>query len=188
MRARLPLVLSAIALAVALLGSGALEGVAQTVVDFARNAHRVDGIHASRTPRANRLLALDANAKFPAAAIPGRTLVQATAAGPIDVPTGASELVGLDLQPGHYLLVAKGWFRNDGSAAAALQCRLRAGTEFDESLLRLQPGGDAAARSLALPLTLVHRFTTPGRASMRCRDFGGRVRAFQARIVALDAG
>jgi hypothetical protein len=187
-RQRLPIVLSITALVVALLGTGAVQGVAQTVVDYARNSDRVDGIHAARTPRANRLLALDANARFPRSVFPRRAPGSGFAAGPVSVATGMSELAGVDLQTGHYVIVAKAWFRNDGTSAAVVQCRLRAGTEYDETNLRIQPGGSANARSLAAPFALVHRFTTSGRASLRCRDFGGRVQAFDARVVALDAG
>lgn len=46
MRNRLPVVLSAVALAVALLGATPLGNAALTAVDFARNADRVDGKHA----------------------------------------------------------------------------------------------------------------------------------------------
>jgi hypothetical protein len=188
MRQRLPLVLSITALAVAVLGTGAVQSVAQTVVDYARNADRVDGIHAARTPRANRLLALDADARFPRSVFPRRALGSGFAAGPVAVATAMAELTGVDLQTGHYVIVGKAWFRNDGRSAAVVQCRLRAGTDYDETNLRIQPGGEANARSLAASFVLAHRFTTSGRASLRCRDFGGRVRAFHVRVVALDAG
>ena len=66
MRQRLPIVLSALALLVALLGSTPLGEAAGNAVRFAVNADKVDGIHASRTPKANKLLALDAKKRFAA--------------------------------------------------------------------------------------------------------------------------
>ena len=57
---------------VAALVAGA-PAVAASVVDFARtsgNAQRVDGLNASRTPRAGQLLALNGAKKFPASVLP----------------------------------------------------------------------------------------------------------------------
>jgi hypothetical protein len=58
------------ALAVALLGATPLGQAAQNVVLFARNAGKVNGIGASRTPRAGQLLPLGANRKFPKTVVP----------------------------------------------------------------------------------------------------------------------
>jgi hypothetical protein len=68
MREKLPLAISIAALVVAL-GVGT-PAVARTIVDYARNADKVDGFHAAAKPRPGRLLALNGNAKFPAAAVP----------------------------------------------------------------------------------------------------------------------
>jgi hypothetical protein len=56
---------------------------------FASNADRVDGFHASRVPRANRLLPLGRNGKFPASVVP---------AGPpgIQGPQGLQGVAGSD--------------------------------------------------------------------------------------------
>jgi len=69
MKRRVPIVLSVTALVIAIAGItpvGQAARDAAQVVRFARNADKVDGIHASRTPKANRLLALNASKKFPA--------------------------------------------------------------------------------------------------------------------------
>jgi hypothetical protein len=71
---RLPLVFSALALVVAVLGAtpyAETHGVFHAL--FAHNADKVDGIHASRKPRAGKLLALGRNGKFPASVLPGGT-------------------------------------------------------------------------------------------------------------------
>lgn len=66
-RPGLPTVLSSTALVVAVFGSTPLGHAARDAIPaFARNAGKVDGIDASRTPRAGQLLALGKNKKFPA--------------------------------------------------------------------------------------------------------------------------
>jgi Collagen triple helix repeat (20 copies) len=73
MRERIPIVLSVTALVVAVLGATSLGEAAREQlrgVAFARNADKVDGIHASRRPMAGRLLPLGKNRKFPASALP----------------------------------------------------------------------------------------------------------------------
>lgn len=72
MKRRLPTILSATALVIAIAGItplGEAASDAVQVVRFARNADKVDGLHASRTPKAGRLLALNANRKFPASVL-----------------------------------------------------------------------------------------------------------------------
>jgi hypothetical protein len=76
MRERLPLILSATALAVALFGAtplgSAARGLVQVIPPFAKkagyakDAGAVDGLHASKTARPGYLVALGANGKFPA--------------------------------------------------------------------------------------------------------------------------
>jgi hypothetical protein len=71
MKARLPLALSLTALLVTLTSFTPLgEAAGNAIPRFARNADKVDGIHASRTPLAGRLLALNRARKFPASVIP----------------------------------------------------------------------------------------------------------------------
>ncbi|MBA3747086.1 MAG: hypothetical protein H0W96_06275, partial [Solirubrobacterales bacterium] len=61
-------VMSALALAISL--SGVTPAQAVTAVKRALNANAVNGIKASRKPKANRLLALDSKAKFPTSVLP----------------------------------------------------------------------------------------------------------------------
>jgi hypothetical protein len=73
MKRRFPIILSATALVVALAGITPLGEAARDatqVVRFARNADKVDGLHASRSPKAGRLLALNSAKKFPASVLP----------------------------------------------------------------------------------------------------------------------
>jgi hypothetical protein len=69
-KAKLPLVLSATALAVAVLGATPLGHAAYNMVSFAKNAGRVNGIKASRSPKANQLVPLGPNKKFPSSVVP----------------------------------------------------------------------------------------------------------------------
>ena len=86
MKRRLPIILSATALVVAIAGITPLGQAAQDaaqVVRFARNADKVDGLHASRSPKAGRLLALNSSKKFPASVFTGLSgleIVSATTA------------------------------------------------------------------------------------------------------------
>ncbi|HEY7148013.1 MAG TPA: hypothetical protein VH420_01080 [Gaiellaceae bacterium] len=75
MKGRLPTILSATALLVAV---AAVTPIGQAARDkitprarFALNSDRVDGIHASRLPKAGRLLALGSTKKFPASVFSG---------------------------------------------------------------------------------------------------------------------
>jgi hypothetical protein len=70
MKGRLPLVLSITALVIAAVGFTPLvEAASEAVPRFARNADRVDGIHASRRPRTGYLYPLGRNRKFPTAVL-----------------------------------------------------------------------------------------------------------------------
>lgn len=63
---RLPIVLSVAAFVIAVMGATPLGGAARDALPFAKNADRVDMLHASRTPRAGQLYPLGKNKKFPA--------------------------------------------------------------------------------------------------------------------------
>ena len=86
MRQRLPIILSATALAVALFGSTPLGNAARTIAGkvppfaakagYATNSGSVNGIKASRNARPGYLIALGANGKFP------RSIGQAGPSGP----------------------------------------------------------------------------------------------------------
>lgn len=75
MKRRLPILLSASALVIAVAGITPLgQAASDAIPRFARNADRVDGLHASRTPKAGRLLALNRQKKFPASVLPASGL------------------------------------------------------------------------------------------------------------------
>jgi hypothetical protein len=77
MKRRLPIVLSVTALVVALAGITPLgEAASDAIPRFARNADRVDGLHASRSPKGGRLLALNASKKFPPSVLSGLSALE----------------------------------------------------------------------------------------------------------------
>jgi hypothetical protein len=75
-RSRAPLVISVLALVVAISGVSAVSAATHIVraALFAKNAGAVNGIKASRVPRAGRLLALNASAKLPRSVMPPLTV------------------------------------------------------------------------------------------------------------------
>lgn len=75
MKGRLPTVLSVTALLIVVASVTPIGQAARDAITprarFALNSDRVDGIHASRLPKAGRLLALNTSKKFPASVFSG---------------------------------------------------------------------------------------------------------------------
>jgi hypothetical protein len=103
-RQRLPVVLSAAALVIAVLSATspgtAARGAAVRLALYAKNAAKVSGIAASKKPKKNKLLPLGKNGKFPASVIPGGVRGPAGREGPQGPagrpgPQGAQGLRGL---------------------------------------------------------------------------------------------
>jgi len=119
MRERLPIVLSALALLVALLGSTPLGEAAGNAVRFATNAGKVDGIDASRTPKAKKLLALDAKKRF--AAGPTRLALLEGAKCSVGARQGTAHL---DVTPLTVFLITVPVAppTNSGAGSATLSC------------------------------------------------------------------
>jgi hypothetical protein len=98
MKGRLPLVLSITALVIAAVGFTPLvEAAGEAVPRFARNADRVDGIHAARRPRAGFLYPLARNRKFPtsvltipAARVNGHEIVSSASSADSSSPKGVT--------------------------------------------------------------------------------------------------
>src|SRR5512144_1276279 len=66
---RLPIVLSIVAFVIAVMGVTPLGEAARNALPFAKNADRVDMIHASKRAKAGQLYPLGRNAKFPASVL-----------------------------------------------------------------------------------------------------------------------
>lgn len=88
MKNRLPIVLSTTALVVAVLGVTPLGEAAVKIANvvpramFANNSAKVDGLSASRTPKAGQLIALGKNGQFPGSVIPRTIAVEVEHEGP----------------------------------------------------------------------------------------------------------
>jgi hypothetical protein len=178
MRKRLPLALAAIALVIALFAATPMSEAAPKWVKralFAKNANKVDGIHASSSPEPNRLLALDANGQFPASALPpGEETGAAYSAfrtGPVPLGGSLALIATLDLGPGRYVIDAKMHVAAD--LPTTVSCQLRAGADLDWAYVDLLPQGPPlppapATVGAMLPFSLVHEFTAPGTVSLLC--------------------
>ena len=104
-RRRLPVVLSAVALLVALLGAtpygtAALKKGVTKVALYAKNAGKVSGIAASKKPKAGKLFPLGKNGKFPASVLPAGVRGPVGSEGPRGPagpagPQGAQGIQGL---------------------------------------------------------------------------------------------
>ena len=66
---RLPIVLSILALVIAVMSASPFGDAARSLVPLASNSDRVDQLHASKTPKAGQLYPLGKNAKFPASVL-----------------------------------------------------------------------------------------------------------------------
>jgi hypothetical protein len=130
------LVLSLAALAAAAVAATPLEAAGGHIVRialFAKNAGKVDGLSASRTPRPGQLVALDANGKLPASVLPAVPQGPPGPPGPPGPqgPKGDTGFPGPAGEPGDHAVVwasvaADGTVvRSAGSASAS---RLAAGT------------------------------------------------------------
>jgi hypothetical protein len=98
--------------------------------------------------------------------------------------SGNSETVlgTLGLPKGNWVVVAKLWVRNDGSAATDVLCALRAGADFDNVWSRIGPGGEISTPGF----TLMH--SGADRAQVICNANGGTMYAADLKITAVKVG
>jgi len=206
MRRRAPLVLSLLALAVAILGWTPAGEAAQDWVKralYAKNAGKVNGIKASLTPQPGRLLALDANGQFPASVIPtgsggggppgppGPSDAYSTSRnGSIAILGPWTTIATLSLpQAGAYVVFAKAEVGNaHASARGVADCLLTAGNDSDRTMSVLEPGSQGTDAA-TIALHLGHEFAGPGTVTLECNDFvGGTVSARNVKVTAIRVG
>ena len=134
MKHRLPLILSATALLVALLGSTPLGEAARNAIppfarkaNFATNAGAVNGIKASRFARAGYLVALRSNGKFPVSVGqvgpqgPAGPAGPAGSAGPAG-PAGAAGAAGAAGVSGYEVVTLDGSSSSSSSKGETISC------------------------------------------------------------------
>lgn len=193
---RLPLVLSLVALAVAILGwtpAGEAAGSWVKQALYAKNAGKVNGIKASKTPVPGRLLALDLAGQFPASVLPQPAQPPTTDAysvyrnGPVPIAATWTTIVQLALpEAGAYVVIAKAEVSNAHPAnRGAADCALQAGADSDRGMVVLEPGS-AGTDVAMLTLTVVHQAGGPEAAVFRCNDYvGGTVSAASTKVTAI---
>jgi hypothetical protein len=213
MKGRLPLVLSAVALVVAIVGTPASEGALQVVRTalFAKNAGAVNGVKASRAPRAGRLLPLNARGHFPSSVLAVPSGPQGVA-GPPGIPgppgivraynyafaevmvtgTSTATLAKVALPAGKYMIAGYANLSNLGPTATSGACDLHVVGSApldndDEDYYSLAPTGTAPWRK-RLVLYLLYDFgTTGGQVEMTCHnDVGATVGSDWVKIAALQ--
>jgi len=160
--------LSATALAVSLLGitpASAVNTVKRAL--FAKNSGAVDGVSASRTPRAGQLLPLSADGRFPASVLPPAAAGPRGPRGPagpaastsavgfasrdpanssvgaVPVSAGATDLIGLDVPGG-----SGGYNSSSGVVSATGPSRLVANAQM--VILSAGPGAIDVACQISL--------------------------------------
>ncbi|MCC6222796.1 MAG: hypothetical protein IT201_04815 [Thermoleophilia bacterium] len=196
MRGRLPLVLSLVALMVAILGWTPVGEAAEGWVKrapYANNAGKVNGIKASKTPMPGRLLALDPAGQFPASVLPQPPQPPTTDAfsvyrnGAVPIAAAWTTVAQLPLpDAGAYVVIAKAEVSNShATARGAADCALQAGVDSDRGLVVLEPGS-ARTDVATITLTVVHQTGGLDTAVLSCNDFvGGAVTASNTKVTAI---
>ncbi len=194
--ARAGIAISVLALIVSI--SGITPAAAVTAVKRALNADAVNGIKASRKPKANRLLPLGADAKFPASALPasgprgqrgpmgpqgatgpagagGVTTVRLANGTPLRLPLTPNtdvEAARLDNLPAGSWLLMWTATADNGGAAVGTWCKLRIdATEF--ALADAQVGATAeGANAAVITASGSTSQATPFSVALRCYQTG----------------
>ena len=135
----IPVALSIAALIVAVFGSTPFgEAAAKRVVKralYALNADKVDGIDASRTPRAGQLLALDGSGRFPASVVAGGATGPQGPVGP-EGPAGPAGPAGPQGEKGEKGDAGEQGEKGDPGAPGAPAARFWAVVAADGALVR----------------------------------------------------
>jgi hypothetical protein len=146
MRNRLPVVLSATALVIALFGSTP-AGHAVTSVLFAQNAHKVDGFHASDKPRPNKLVALNDASNLWRKALPPGTLWGARVVRAFSGSSAAkTHHVEATCDPGHEVAVGGGYEAEGALPPGTAPIVWRSAPVYESGVSRLPTGWAAHAQ------------------------------------------
>ena len=99
-----------------------------------------------------------------------------------DPPNAYTTVLSLNVPAGSYLIVGKGWIRNDGPGVARSRCRTVAANNRDVQLLGV------AGRNDATPWTntVVHKFSAPGTIAVQCQSATQPLTVFDRKIQALQ--
>lgn len=108
-----------------------------------------------------------------AAATGGPTVIAAFRDGPVNIHGGGTfgNVASLSLPAGRWLITAKGAVTSPSAPGRFATCRLEAGSDHDD--VKAQHGQlSLAGGSTPLTLIVAHRFTSAGKARLRCKSTG----------------
>jgi hypothetical protein len=110
----------------------------------------------------------------------------------LDIGSGTTTLGTLPLGAGKYVIVAKQYLNNNGTANNRVACQLAAGSDTDTTPGDITfAGGDGADDRRVVPFMVVHEFTAPGSAVLSCTtpsQGANTVNAAQTKIIAIRVG
>jgi hypothetical protein len=94
-------------------------------------------------------------------------------------------VLSLNLPAGSYVISGTTWLENNSASYTVItRCTLAAGGDTDLKRPTLEQVATGNATSAALALQVVHTFSSPGAATMRCYAFGVPVDAKDTKITA----
>ena len=110
--------------------------------------------------------------------------------GPFTIPNSNSlgQVAHLPVGKGKWVFWAKLNARNAGSAGGPIECKLVAGGDFDQSRAGFEANATGAHED-TVALNVVHVFSSPGVAKLKCSDFDtADVEGTFAKITGIKAG
>jgi hypothetical protein len=92
-------------------------------------------------------------------------------------------------QAGKYVVVAKAWFRNlSPTLSVLMDCRLVAGADYDQTRFILEPDAANSTDYAAASFTVAHEFAAPGSVVLQANAFGVNVEVHWVKIAAIRVG
>jgi hypothetical protein len=109
--------------------------------------------------------------------------------GPVSLPTPLATIASLPIpSAGKYVVVAKAWLFNLQNTDVFVNCRLVAGSDFDESRTSLEGNSGIVVNGATVAFNVVHEFAAAGTVDLQCDDFGVNVQANFIKITAIRVG
>jgi hypothetical protein len=106
--------------------------------------------------------------------------------GPVALPSGLATIATLTLpDAGSYVIFAKAWLFDNVNSNVLTDCRLSAEGDTDQTRATVEGNSGTVVTGAAVSFSVVHKFTAPGVAELKCNGFGVNVSANQIKITAI---